>query len=299
MRTFTKTATALGLMAAILAGPAAEEARAEPVSAVLIGGAAIVGAYGGKVIGTSVGVAALGTAFNGAWIGAGLGAYIGAVSMHSLLAQLSALGPGAVVTATPVLLTPAGMIVAGATVTIAAAVIVYKWDAIEPKLEQAVDWTAAMMRDAGGWTADAARELVWWTANGTRLIAADIAEAAAGAGRWTAATGGATWDGTKAAAVWTADITMAGAEATWDGTKAAAVWTADITAAGASAAWDGTKAATGWTAWAAGTAWSSTFRWIGEKSLALAGDDLTPTAGAILPVARFEMDGQGALLVAR
>ena len=189
MRTFTKTAAALGLLSAILAGPAAEEARAEPISGLLITGAALGGGYGGAIVGSKIGIAALGTAVSGTVPVAIVGAAGGALSMKALLASLSAAAAKAgVVAATPVVLTAGGVwVVAGATVIIAAVVILDHWDEIVEAAEAAWRHTKA----AAVWTAS---------------ITADGFEATWNGMKWTA---GATAEGSVAAWTWTVDTTRA------------------------------------------------------------------------------------------
>lgn len=228
MKTFTNAAAALGIIAAVLAGPAAEEARAEPISALLITGAAAAGAYTGGAISMKTGIAFGGTAIAGTLPMAALGAGGGALSMQAALSMLTAAAPQTAVAATPVLMTPAGLVV-GATVVLTAAYIVANWDEIEDAVAEADRRAWNALAAAGGWTAEQARDAAWWTAS----MAAAAAERAADAGV-------AAWSGTKTAAAWTADVTAAGAEATWDGTKRAA----RATAGGTAAAWRGTAAET-------------------------------------------------------
>lgn len=234
MRTLTTTAAAFGIIAAILAGPAARPAQAEPLTGALILVAAAAGGYTGYVVSASTGVALTGTAINGAWIGTPVGAALGAASMKAVTASIAAKAAavsGATVAVTPVLLTAGGIVVAGATVALAAYFIVNNWEKIVTVAENAARATWNGMVTAATWT-----------------------------GEVTAAGAKAVWNGT----VWTAELTADGGIAVWNGTKAAAGRTADITVLGAAAAWEATKATGRWiagigraTAMAGGLLWDA------------------------------------------
>lgn len=257
MRTFTKTAAALGLILAILAGPGAEDAQAELVTGALITGAALAGGYGGAIVGSKIGIAALGTAVSGTVPVAIVGAAGGAITMKALTASISAAAAKAgLIAVTPVALTAGGVwVVAGATVVIAAVLVYDRRDAII------------------GAAQDAARAVM---------------------------------NGIKTAAVWTADIGVAGFEATWDGMKwtagatavgsaAAWEWTADVASAGATATWSGAKTAGRATARGTAAAWNWTSRTAAAGWRAVAGAE-APSIRPTMPGTENLPDGPWAAM---
>ena len=105
MKTFTKTAAAFGLISAILAGPAAEEAQAEPITTVFVTVGAAGGAWIGGTLGAKMGIAAGGGAAVAtvpmAAIGAGAGAMVMDAAAKVAGPALAALGPKTPVAVVP------------------------------------------------------------------------------------------------------------------------------------------------------------------------------------------------------
>lgn len=243
MRTLTTTTAALGIIAAILAGPAARPAQAvEPVTTFFVlAGAAAGGAVGAK-LGAGVGIAALGGAVNGAWAGGGTGALAGSwigLGTKAALAKLGALAPATKVAIFPAIMTPGGAVVIGGVlvVGVTAGYVIANWKTIGPELAELRDEMLSGLDTAWHATADAGI----WMWDGTKAVTVRFAEATADAGV-------VAWNAAKDAAEWTADAAVAGGAATWNGTKAAAGWTADITVAGANETWKATKASGRWAA---------------------------------------------------
>ena len=234
MRTLTTTAAAFGIIAAILAGPAARPAQAEPLT-----GALILGRGRRRRLHRLRRQREHGRGPDGhrdqrrvdrhtGRRGSGGGLDEGGDRLDR---REGAAVSGATVAVTPVLLTAGGIVVAGATVALTAYLIVNNWEKIVTVAEDAARATWNGMVTAATWT-----------------------------GEVTAAGAKAVWNGT----VWTAELTADGGIAVWNGTKAAAGRTADITALGAAAAWEATKATGRWiagigraTAMAGGLLWDA------------------------------------------